>query len=327
MQATTFIFLLVTSALSWASAGHAADLSVSTINGANPLEGASEGEQSPGYVRLQTLLDRAGASPVVIDGYPGQNTTKAIGAFERMNGMDVDGELDEKVWEKLTTEDGEPVARRYTLTEEDVSIKLVDIPDSPTGAQLAEYDCLCYERHSEAIAEEFHMDEDLLKAMNPDVDFSKAGTEISVLEPGRPVDATVSRIEVDKAQEMVFAFDDADKLVFAARATIGSENTPSPSGQMKVEAVAPQPTYTWNAKKNLGGDSDETYSIAAGPNGPVGGTWIDLSKPTYGIHGTPDPAKIGRSESHGCVRLTNWDVEALSKMVKPGETTVEFLGG
>ena len=104
---------------------------------------------------------------------------------------------------------------------------------------------------------------------------------------------------------------------------MGSEETPSPEGKLEVKAIAPDPTYTWNAQKNLGGGSDETYQIAAGPNGPVGSMWIDLSKPTYGIHGTPDPSEIGRNESHGCVRLTNWDASELAQIVEGG-VTVEF---
>ena len=300
----------------------AADMTLDAINAADPAE-AGDG-QSAAMIKLQVLLDRAGASPVVVDGYPGQNTTVAIKAFETMQGLEADGEVDQKVVDALKSANGDPIAKTYTLTEEDVSQKLVDIADDPTGEALSKLDCLCYTRISEAIAERFHMDEDLLLKLNDGADFSKAGTEIAVVDPGAPVEAAVARIEVDKAGEVLRAYGEDDKLVFAARTTVGSEETPSPSGTVKVNAVAAEPTYTWNAKKNLSGDSSETYQIAAGPNGPVGGTWIDLSEPTFGIHGTPDPSEIGRAESHGCVRLTNWDAAELAQIVSPG-VEVKFL--
>jgi lipoprotein-anchoring transpeptidase ErfK/SrfK len=62
----------------------------------------------------------------------------------------------------------------------------------------------------------------------------------------------------------------------------------------------------------------EKFIIKAGPNNPVGSTWIDLSIDSFGIHGTPEPSQVGKAASHGCVRLTNWDVEELAKMVQKG---------
>lgn len=286
------------------------------------LDSRREGaERSAALVRLQTLLDRAGASPVVIDGYPGQNTSAAIRAFERMRGLEPDGQLDPKSWELLQQQSTEPAARTHTLSEEDVDVRLVDLP-AAGGRALKDFECLCYERHSEALAERFHMDEDLLVAMNPGVDFSQAGTTINVVDPGEPVTGKVTRVEVDKGDEMVRAYAD-DRLIFAARASIGSDSTPSPSGTMGINVVAPDPNYRWSAE-TLNQEGDEVFFLAAGPNNPVGGTWIDLKKEGYGIHGTPEPATIGRAESHGCVRLTNWDAEALSNLVVPGETIVEF---
>ena len=114
------------------------------------------------------------------------------------------------------------------------------------------------------------------------------------------------------------------KLVVAYPATIGSEDNPSPSGVHTVEAVAPMPNYTYNPENFVQGDNTETLVLPPGPNGPVGSMWIDLSEPTYGIHGTPEPALIDKTNSHGCVRLTNWDAQELSTMVEPG-VTVEFL--
>jgi lipoprotein-anchoring transpeptidase ErfK/SrfK len=132
-----------------------------------------------------------------------------------------------------------------------------------------------------------------------------------------------SEIEVDKAASALRAFTADGTLVATYPATIGSNTFPSPSGEMEVRAVAPAPTYHFDPEGRSWGP-DEKLTIAAGPNNPVGGTWIDLTKEGYGIHGTPEPRLIGKTSSHGCVRLTNWDAEELAKAVSPG-TKVEFV--
>ena len=280
-------------------------------------------ECSAALVRLQTMLDRAHASPVVVDGYAGQNTASAIRSFERMHSLPVDGRLDPAVWKLLMVASPGPVARQHTLSEDDVNVRLVDLPANRTGRALKDYECLCYETHAEALAERFHMDVDLLRAMNPGADFSRAGTTIAVVDPGKPKTGKVARVTVDKSEEMVFGYDENDRLTFAARASIGSASTPSPSGTMGINVVVQDPNYRWSPE-TLDTSGDEVFFLAPGPNNPVGATWIDLKKDGYGIHGTPEPATIGRAESHGCVRLTNWDAENLSKRVVPGETVVEF---
>jgi lipoprotein-anchoring transpeptidase ErfK/SrfK len=146
-----------------------------------------------------------------------------------------------------------------------------------------------------------------------------------VVNPGTPKAGAVARIVADKARKQVFAYDASDQLVASYPASIGSSDTPSPSGIHTVDRVALNPNYTYNPKINFKqGANDKVLTIPPGPNGPVGTVWIALSKPTYGIHGTPDPSRIGRSQSHGCIRLTNWDATELAKMVKPG-VTVEFV--
>jgi len=125
----------------------------------------------------------------------------------------------------------------------------------------------------------------------------------------------------------VRAYDENGDLIVAYPATIGSADTPSPSGVHKVTRVAFDPDYTYNPNLNFKqGDNTSILKIPPGPNGPVGSIWIALDKPTYGIHGTPEPSKIGKTESHGCVRLTNWDAQELARMVKP-EVVVEFWDG
>lgn len=180
---------------------------------------------------------------------------------------------------------------------------------------MAKLDHLGFESAAEALAEKFHMDRRFLEALNPGVDFAMAGTKIVVIagRGAEPIGA-VARIEVDKKAATLRAFDDRGALLASFPATIGSGDFPSPSGAMEVRAVAPEPKYYFDPEgRNWG--PDERLTIAAVPNNPVGGTWIDLTKEGYGIHGTPDPRLIGKTASHGCVRLTNWDAAALAKAV------------
>ena len=135
----------------------------------------------------------------------------------------------------------------------------------------------------------------------------------------------MAKILADKGRKQVLAYDANGILIAAYPASIGSADTPSPSGTVTVERIALNPGYTYNPKINFQqGTNNKVLTLQPGPNGPVGTVWIALSKPTYGIHGTPEPSKIGRTQSHGCIRLTNWDATELAKMVKPG-VTVEFI--
>ncbi len=282
------------------------------------VAGQRQAEPDAAVARLQILLDRAGASPGVIDGYDGDNVRKAIVAFEAMQGFPVDGQLDDDVLGALET--GEPVIGTYTISAEDVA---AIVPPIPTDyAEMAQRDFLGYTGVPEALGERFHMAEKFLLVLNPGSGFA-AGDSIFVAAYGPDRQGEVARIEADKALRQVRAYDAEDRLIAAYPATIGSEDNPSPSGTHIVEAVAPMPNYTYNPKVNFQqGDNTEVLTIPPGPNGPVGSMWIDLSEPTYGIHGTPEPSKIDKTGSHGCIRLTNWDAGELAALVKPGVPVV-----
>lgn len=282
------------------------------------------GSRSREMLKVQVLLNRARFSPGVIDGIGGENTRKAIEAYQRAEGMEADGEVSDRLVSRLEEGGGE-VLRRYTITDEDVEGPFADsIPDG-LEAQ-AELDRLSYTGPEEALAEEFHMDQDFLKALNPDADFDEAGTEIIVAaRRGDGIDAKVVRIEVDKDINAVRAYGEDDKLLAFYPATVGSESLPSPDGEMAVKAVAQDASYHFDPEVMSWGP-DKRLEIAPGPNNPVGTTWIDLSEDSYGIHGSPDPALISKTASHGCVRLTNWDVEELAEAVSEG-VRVEFVGG
>lgn len=275
---------------------------------------------SPAIARAQIMLDQFGASPGVIDGYDGENVRKAIMAFQAMAGRDVTGTLDAETVALLET--GLPVIGAHVITVEDMSE--ITGPTPADYAEKAQLDFLGYASVAEKLAERFHMDIDLLVALNPGSGFA-AGETIATAMVGSNRSGVVARIEADKTLRQVRAYDAQGMLLAAYPATIGSEDNPSPSGSYVVEAVAPMPTYTYNPEINFQqGDNTEVLTIPPGPNGPVGSVWIALSKPSYGIHGTPEPAQIDKTSSHGCIRLTNWDAEELGTMVSPG-VTVEFL--
>lgn len=271
---------------------------------------------------LQVLLDRGGASPGVIDGRFGSNVDKAIIAFRQITGKNLKSTDTALIKQWLAESGGEPFMN-YTITSADAAGPYVASVPEDYG-QKAKLDRLAFTSVTEMLAERFHMDEAYLKALNPEANFGRPGTVIRVANTGQAATRKVQRIVADKANKQVRAYDAENKLVAVYPSTIGSADTPSPSGVHAVSRVAFDPEYTYNPKLNFKqGDNDKILTIPPGPNNPVGTIWIALDKPTYGIHGTPEPSKIGKTESHGCVRLTNWDAAELAKLVSPG-VQVEF---
>ena len=223
--------------------------------------------------------------------------------------------------------EGEPALIEYKISTADTKGPFAEeIPES--YEKKAELKRLDYTGPLELLAERFHMDEDLLRQLNRGKSFDRAGTVIVVANVSvKPVAlrTKVGKLEVDKTRKSVRVLAPDGKLLAAYPASIGSEEKPAPSGKLKVVRVARGPTYTYNPEfKFRGMKADRELKIAAGPNNPVGSVWIALNEKSYGIHGTAEPAKVGKVDSHGCVRLTNWDVLALARLVRKG-TVVEFI--
>jgi lipoprotein-anchoring transpeptidase ErfK/SrfK len=279
---------------------------------------------SPLALKTQILLDRAGASPGVIDSYAGGNVAKAIASVETVLGLPVDGKLDRHVWDALGGDTAPPVLIQYTITAEDAAGPF--LPHIPKDyAEQAKLPGLYFTGPAEMFAERFHMDVKLVNALNPGIDLMPAGSTIVVADiRGQPVTGKITRIEADKARRQVRAYDALERLIVAYPATIGSSDNPSPSGIHRVNDIAPNPVYYYDPKNFVQGKNTGKLQLPPGPNNPVGTMWIDLSEPSYGIHGTPEPSKIDKTGSHGCVRLTNWDAEELATLVTPG-VVVEFL--
>ncbi|WP_299189479.1 L,D-transpeptidase [uncultured Psychrobacter sp.] len=267
--------------------------------------------------KLQALLNWNQSSVGPVDGYWGKNSQKAMQAFQKSRGLKVTDHLNDETWQALTSNKklmSQPVLVSYKLNDADVNVKTTSIP---AGAEAkAKLEGMYYESVSEALAEKFHMSEKYLKTLNPNAKF-ETGETITVYNPGNPNTKPVSRVVADRATETLYAYDEQNNLVASYPTTVGSTETPSPSGTHKVEVKVHKPNYTYT-----GNDGDQSI-IPPGPNNPVGIVWIGLSKPTYGIHGSPDPARISRQASSGCVRLTNWDALALLGTIKD-DATVEF---
>jgi lipoprotein-anchoring transpeptidase ErfK/SrfK len=189
---------------------------------------------------------------------------------------------------------------------------------------------LSYTSPREGLAEKYHMSEDLLAKLNPGQRFDHAGDSIVVVDAESDRSAKsdkASRVEIDKVRQTVKLFDKSGALIGFYPATVGSEEKPSPTGRLKVTEIDRNPTYHYNPKYHFKGVHSKTpFTIRPGPNNPVGTVWINLSGEGYGIHGTPDPSKVSKAESHGCVRLTNWDAERVAERVKKG-TPVDFVEG
>ncbi|BCP55717.1 hypothetical protein K32_43340 [Kaistia sp. 32K] len=292
-----------------------------------PLDGAlaaKSDKPDPLVVKLQILLDRVHVSPGVIDGHKGGNLNKAISALQSMHNLPADGRLGPDIWDILQAADSRPVLMDYAITDKDVAGPFVPVMPKDY-AEMALLPALSYRDPVELLAEKFHMDETFLRRLNPNADFTVAGTIITVADVGPNAKAKVAHLVADASTRQLIGYNEKWDVVVAYPATIGSTDLPSPSGIHMVKAIAENPDYWYRPKVNFQqGNNTKALRLPGGPNNPVGTVWIGLDKPTYGIHGSPEPSKIDKTNSHGCLRLTNWDAQELVKLVKVG-VDVEFV--
>ena len=304
----------------------AAGLDAAAINNAEYRSKPSTGDKiDPVIVKAQVLLDRAQFSPGEIDGKLGENAQKALRAFAEAKGLASDKALTPEIWTALAGTSKDSVIAEHKISENDV--KGPFLKKLPAKMEdMKSLKALSYTSPREAIAEKFHMSEGLLTALNPGKKFDRAGEIIFVTNvANKPAKLTIGRVEVDKSRQTVKAFDPSGALIAFFPATVGSEEKPTPSGGFKVVSADANPNYRYNPDyKFKGVKSRQAFTIRPGPNNPVGSYWIGLSAEGFGIHGTPNPSKVSKSESHGCVRLTNWDAGVLGSNVKKG-TPVVFV--
>ncbi|HMA16854.1 MAG TPA: L,D-transpeptidase [Thermoanaerobaculia bacterium] len=299
----------------------AVSFDVSAVNDpatATPIRRGSSGSV---VVRAQVLLDRAHFSPGEIDGSFGSTMTITAAGFQRARGMTGSGTIDEATW-KVLNADSAPALVRYGIRPEDVAGPFLEIPEDMM--EKATLPALGYSSPLELLSEKFHVSPKLLSRLNPGKSFEKAGEEIlvpNVRTAGAGQKA--AKIVVDKTASTVTALDAENKPIAQYPATMGSEHDPLPIGDWKVNGVSRNPPFHYNPDLFWDADAkDEKATIKPGPNNPVGVVWIDLSKQHYGIHGTPEPSTIGKTQSHGCIRLTNWDAQELAEVVGPGTPAV-----
>ncbi|ENW30389.1 L,D-transpeptidase family protein [Acinetobacter lwoffii] len=305
------------------SAATKASWTLDGLNNAQWYENIGAG-QFPVYARAHVMLNNAHASPGAIDGTSGKNTLKAIASFQQMNGIKPTGVLTQETWDKLVARQGsKPAFVEYTITEKDLAGPFAKSIPSDYALQ-AKMKGLYYTRVSEMLSEKFHMDENFLKKLNPNANFNKVGEKLLVSNVRNDLPEGIHLIVAHKGAKQLYLFNSKNQMIASFPATIGSADTPSPTGTYKVTGVAPNPWYSYSPSNFVQGKNLKPLSLPPGPNGPVGNIWIGLSKKSFGIHGTPNPSTISKTASHGCIRLTNWDANDLGRKVKSG-VTVRFL--
>jgi lipoprotein-anchoring transpeptidase ErfK/SrfK len=285
--------------------------------------------------RLQIFLDQRSFSPGKIDGRWGEFVAKALQRYQRANGLQATGQIDADLQQEL--QHVFPIYTTYILTQDDFN-RVGNIPYKPK--EQAKVKAMLYRSMTEFIAERYHSGENFLTKLNSDLklDALKPGDTVRVpnvppfqIETLKEVGSLPNKpefgkrvIKIDTRYRMLDIMD-GDRMISSYPITPGSQKLPAPIGTWKIVGIATMPWFRWDeAMLNHGERSENFYNIPPGPRNPVGIAWIGLSKRGIGIHGTSNPDTIGRSGSHGCIRLANWDAARVINQVTEGMTVLIF---
>ena len=279
----------------------------------------------------QVRLDRAGFSPGEIDATLGPNLRRAISAFQTSVNIPATGRPDCRTSEALAGREGGDVLTDYAVTDADVNGNYLGEPLPPDLEEQAQFTALSYASISEALAERFHTSPRLLSRLNPGRRFEAGVTwkvpAVTPFDPSIKPSAVATTdevsIEVSRHDSTLRAVRADGTLAFFAPVSSGSDHDPLPIGTWKVTGTAWMPPFHYNPELFWDAEPDDPKAtLPPGPNNPVGVVWIDINVPHYGMHGTPSPNLVGHAQSHGCVRLTNWDAARLASLVRPGTRVV-----
>lgn len=268
---------------------------------------------------LQICLDRRGFSPNAMDGQVGAKTRAALAAYCTANGIQAPGPgEEERAFERYFPNEPE-LFTTVEVSAEDMAA-LVRIPDDP--ARKAALPRMGYETLNEMFAERGHVTQNTLRRLNPHIVWPNAtvGTKIKIPEVSPvAVGDRAALIKVSLSRFTVTALNASSGIMAVYPCSIAKDKAKRPPpGEIRIVTQIPNPNYTFTPDFTPKGRKPARHIFPPGPNNPVGVAWLGLSIPGYGIHGTPNPERIGRAESHGCFRLANWNVEKLYELVKPG---------
>lgn len=274
---------------------------------------------------LQICLDRHGFSPNTMDGQSGVKTRAALAAYCEANGLPSPKEGSEATAFLKYFPDEHDLFTEEIVTADDVS-SLVDIPSE--AAEKAKLSRMGYSSVQEMFAERGHVTRHTLARLNQHVNWNdvKPGTRIRIPEVTPPATGVkAAMLVISLSRFNVTAIDAKGKPIAVFPCSIARDKSKRPPpGDLKIVTKIPNPNYTYTPDYAPLGKKKERHIFHPGPNNPVGTVWLGLSLPGYGIHGTPEPERVGRAESHGCFRLSNWNAEKLYELVSPG-TTVRII--
>lgn len=287
----------------------------STNNGA-----VGPGASGPQVVRAQILLDRARFSPGEIDGRYGDDLGIAIKGYQENHNLKPTGTIDAETWNLLNADTG-PLLMTYAITAADEKGPFRPVPND--NQERAKMTWLGYESPKEELGERFHSSPILLAELNPRAKLDTAQEQITVPNVRRPTARRALSVVVSKSKRSVTAYGANSIELAQYPATIGGVHDPLPIGHWTIANIVHNPWFNYDPVHFWNANPKEAIAILPpGPNNPAGTVWMGLSKEHYGIHGTPDPGHIRHGESAGCIRLTNWDAEDLSHMVRRGTPAI-----